>query len=73
MRVWTDSTGKYQVRARLVEIADGKVRLLKESGRFTTVPLARLSTADLAFVRRQAPTVARAAGQPIDGRTAVGL
>ena len=58
MRLWTDNTGKHQVRARLVMVLDGKVRLEKETGRFTTVPFERLSMGDLAFVRRQAPAVA---------------
>jgi hypothetical protein len=60
MRLWTDNTGKFQVRARLVQVLDGKVRLEKESGRFTTVPMDRLSRPDLAFLRSQAPTVASA-------------
>jgi SLA1 homology domain 1, SHD1 len=58
MRLWTDNTGRHQVRARLVKVFDGKVRLEKETGRFTTVPFERLSLGDLAFVRRQAPAVA---------------
>ena len=52
MRVWMNDTGKYRVRARLVVVLDGKVRLQKETGRFTTVPFYRLSVGDLAFVRR---------------------
>ncbi|HEX4144003.1 MAG TPA: SHD1 domain-containing protein [Pirellulales bacterium] len=60
MRLWTDNTGKHQVRARLVMVLDGKIRLQKETGRFTTVPFERLSLGDLAFVRRQVPTVASA-------------
>ncbi len=58
MRLWTDNTGNYTVMARLVVVLDGKVRLQKESGRFTTVPLERLSKPDLAFVQNQPPTVA---------------
>jgi hypothetical protein len=60
MRLWTDNTGNFQVRARLVQVLDGKVRLEKESGRFTTVPMDRLSRPDLAFLRSQAPAVASA-------------
>ena len=59
MRLWTDNTGKFQVRARLVSVLDGKVRLFKENGHFTTVALARLSAADLAFVQHQAPALAQ--------------
>ena len=53
MRHWTDNTGNYHVAARLVVILDGKVRLQKETGRFTTVPFERLSQEDLEFVSQQ--------------------
>lgn len=53
MRLWTDNTGKYQVRARLVVVGDRYVRLLKETGKTTTVPFSRLSGSDLAFVQHQ--------------------
>ncbi len=53
-RDWVDNTGHYSTRARLVAFPEGHVRLLKENGRTTTVPLARLSQADLEFVNRQA-------------------
>lgn len=52
VRLWTDNTGKYQVRARLVAVTATHVRLLKENGKFTTVPYGRLSQSDLAFVRQ---------------------
>jgi hypothetical protein len=54
MRQWTDNTGSFSCRGRLVRFYEGQVRLLKENGRTTTVPLARLSTGDLEFVNRQA-------------------
>jgi hypothetical protein len=54
MRTWTDNTGNYQIRGRLVVIGKTHVRILKESGKYTTVPFTRLSQADLAFVREQA-------------------
>jgi hypothetical protein len=38
------------VKARLVLVLDGKVRLLKETGRTTTVTLERLSKDDRAYV-----------------------
>jgi hypothetical protein len=50
MRDWTDDSGQYRIQARLVLIVEGKVRLLKQTGRTTTVPLDRLSTADRAYV-----------------------
>jgi hypothetical protein len=49
-RQWRDDSGKFEVTARLILILDGKVRLLKETGRTTTVPLNRLSTADQAYI-----------------------
>ena len=52
LRTWTDNTGKFQIRARLFAVLDGQVRLLKESGRFTTVPFERLSPADLLYVQQ---------------------
>jgi SLA1 homology domain 1, SHD1 len=54
VRLWTDNTGKYHVRARLVSVTATHVRLLKENGRYTTVPVERLSRDDLAFARRHA-------------------
>ncbi len=54
LRLWTDNTGNFSCRGRLVRFQEGQVRLLKENGRTTTVPLARLSTGDLEFVNRQA-------------------
>jgi len=49
-RQWSDDSGQFQVQARLLLILDGKVRLLKETGRTTTVPTERLSDADRAYV-----------------------
>ena len=54
LRTWVDNTGKYSCHGRLVRFLDNHVRLLKDNGRTTTVPLARLSTNDLQFVQRQA-------------------
>lgn len=54
LRQWTDNTGKFSCRGRLVRFIDGKVRLLKDNGRTTTVALGRLCASDLEFVDRQA-------------------
>jgi hypothetical protein len=54
LRRWVDDTGRHSCRGRLIRMLDGKVRLRKENGRTTTVPLSRLSAEDLAFVHRQA-------------------
>ena len=56
LRVWTDNTGKYKINARLVTIGESSVRLLKDTGKYTTVSLDRLSEDDLEFVRRQNTT-----------------
>jgi hypothetical protein len=50
-RRWTDNTGHFQVTGRLLLILEGQVRLLKETGRTTTVPLDRLSAVDRAYVQ----------------------
>ena len=49
-RQWIDNSGAYQVKARLAVIYVDKVKLLKENGKFTTVPLSRLSDADFGYV-----------------------
>jgi hypothetical protein len=50
VRAWTDASGQFRVKARLSLILDGKVRLLKETGRTTTVAIERLSPADRAYI-----------------------
>jgi hypothetical protein len=54
MRLWHDDSGEFEVRAKLVLMLNGKVRLLKDTGKYTTVPLDRLSPSDLAYVRQHA-------------------
>ena len=58
MRQWVDDTGDWKIEARLVQILDGKVRLLKSTGKFTTVPLDRLSSTDLDYVHEQVAAAA---------------
>lgn len=53
-RNWRDDTGQYGCRGRLVLVTEGKVRILKDNGRYTTVPFDRLSEADLEYVRQEA-------------------
>jgi hypothetical protein len=50
VREWVDTSGQFRVKARLILILDGKVRLLKETGRTTTVVTERLSSADRKYV-----------------------
>jgi hypothetical protein len=54
LRHWVDNTGSFSCDGRLVRVLGGKVQLRKANGRTTTVPLDRLSQADLEFVNRQA-------------------
>ena len=54
MREWIDNTGRYTCHARMLQFDSGNVRLLKDNGRTTTVPVYRLSQGDLEFVHRQA-------------------
>ncbi len=51
MRTWTTADGKYSVRAEFVIANDTLVRLKKEDGLFINVPLAKLSEADVQYVR----------------------
>jgi hypothetical protein len=54
LRQWNDNTGQHSCRGRMIKMLDGKVQLLKDNGRTSTVPFSRLSSDDLAFVHRQA-------------------
>ncbi len=49
-RFWVDNSGAYRVNARLAVIYVDKIKLLKENGKFTTVPLSRLSDVDFGYV-----------------------
>jgi hypothetical protein len=50
-RVWRDNTGSFEVTAVLAEIHPDKVRLLKDNGKYTTVPMRRLSSEDRQLVK----------------------
>jgi S1-C subfamily serine protease/thiol-disulfide isomerase/thioredoxin len=52
-RTWTDTTGKFQVVARLVTVENGTVQLELEDGRIVEVPAQRLSDGDCQFVARR--------------------
>ena len=51
MRTWQDDSGHFSTRGRLVELREGSVRLMKESGKHCTVPLHRLSDRDFQLVQ----------------------
>ncbi len=57
LRFWVDNTGRFACRGRMVRMSNGHVRIVKETGKTTTVPFYRLSQADLRFVTRQASAV----------------
>ena len=49
-RTWNDNTGDFSVSARLSVIFPDRIRLLKDNGKFTTVPLNRLCQSDQQYV-----------------------
>jgi len=51
LRTWTDSSGQFQIKARLLGAKDGSVRLRREDGQTLTVALEKLSEEDREFVR----------------------
>lgn len=51
IREWTDSTGRFKIRARFVSYALGKLKLAKEDGSEIELQIDRLSEEDQAFVR----------------------
>ncbi len=50
MRVWTDSTGKFRIKAKCIGVEDGKVKLEKPNGTILRVPTKKLSEADKRFL-----------------------
>ncbi len=46
LRTWTSDTGKFTIEATFGGLEDGKVKLLKQDGTTTLVPLEKLSEAD---------------------------
>ena len=52
MRLWKDTSGGFQVRARLVELQGDAVLLRKADDKEITVPLKKLSDADQAYVEK---------------------
>ena len=50
IREWVDDSGQFRTSGRLIAVLGDKVRILKETGRTTTVSMSRLSAADSAYV-----------------------
>jgi len=63
LRTWSDVSGKFKVRASLLEVEEGNVRLRKYDGKTITVPLEKLSEADQQWIARNASR-ATAEGAP---------
>jgi len=53
VRTWTDATGKFSVRARLVSVMSGRAKLTREDGSEIAVEIAKLSEADQRYIRQQ--------------------
>jgi hypothetical protein len=49
-RIWTDNSGKHQIRAKFVDVVDEVVRLERPNGDISRIPLAKLSDADRGFI-----------------------
>ena len=50
LRTWTDISGKFSVKGKLVSDANGKVILLNEAGKKLAIPLEQLSEADRKYL-----------------------
>jgi S1-C subfamily serine protease len=50
-RSWSDITGDFQIKASLVEVRSGTVKLRRESGKMISVPFAKLNEKDQRFLR----------------------
>lgn len=48
-RMWHDQSGKFSVRAKLLEVKNDKVRLLTENGSIKEISIQRLSAADAEY------------------------
>lgn len=70
MRLWTDTTGKFKITAKLVERVDNLVRLETNDGRLITVPVEKLSPFDRKFLESAQGSMAEnpfAGGERIAG------
>ncbi|MCA9151996.1 MAG: DUF1559 domain-containing protein, partial [Planctomycetales bacterium] len=53
VRTWTDSTGKFSVKAEFIEVSNGKAVLKRaDSGKEVRLPLVRLSKSDQLLIRQ---------------------
>ena len=52
-RIWTDATGRFKVKAKLLEHNSTELKLLTDAGKEVTLPLAKLSQEDRDFLESQ--------------------
>jgi hypothetical protein len=52
-RTWTDSTGKHKIEAEFIEILEGQVKLQRPDGKRVSLPLAKLSKPDQAYLKEE--------------------
>ncbi len=64
VRVWTDTSGKFRLEAKLTGVANGMVQLTGKDNRVITVPLSKLSGSDITYIRGRSPQQADAAPDP---------
>ncbi|MGA2798912.1 MAG: SHD1 domain-containing protein [Thermoguttaceae bacterium] len=53
LRTWTDSTGKFKVRAKFDSLEGGNAKLIRENGDTFTIALEKLSKADQEYIAKQ--------------------
>ncbi|MDP1562837.1 MAG: SHD1 domain-containing protein [Pirellulaceae bacterium] len=50
-RTWTDATGKFSVEAKIFELGESEVKLLKRDGRIVTLPFERFVEGDQSYLK----------------------
>lgn len=65
-RIWTDKSGKHQIRATFVDVVDGVVRLERPNGDISRVPLEKLSDGDQGFIQGLQAGAGKATAKPAE-------
>ncbi|QDT06681.1 WD domain, G-beta repeat [Rubripirellula lacrimiformis] len=71
-REWVDATGQFRIEAKLVVLHGAKVVLEKIDGSIISIPVAKLSQSDQAFLKTRPKAVGTAAPTAGGGNTALG-
>ncbi|QEG34381.1 SHD1 domain-containing protein [Bythopirellula goksoeyrii] len=53
-RIWSDKSGKHEIKAKFIDLVDGQVRLERPNGDVSRIPLEKLSVADQDYVKNGA-------------------